>query len=29
MMFDDVLDKEKKFYRLPKGHFKIVLTPRG
>ena len=25
MMFDDVLDKEKKFSRLQKGHFKIVV----
>ena len=25
MMFDDVLDKEKKFSRLKKGHFKIVV----
>ena len=33
MMFDDVLDKEKKFSRLQKGHFKIVVKcpsfPRG
>ena len=27
MMLDDVLDRKKKFSRLQKGHFKIVVNP--